>query len=267
MCRWWSKRAWATTGKRRINAPFHDHFSNAAVGYAQSRPTYPEALFRHLADLAPARERAWDCATGSGQAALGLARHFDRVEATDASAQQIAHATPMANVAYSVQPAESTTFGAASFDAVCVAQALHWFDVERFYAEVKRLLRPRGVVLVVGYGWMEISPELDPELERAVIEPLRPYWPSQNRLLWNGYRDLPFPFERVEFPGMAIETRWTLAQLVGYIGTWTATRRLLETQPGFLEVAHETLARAWGPAQVRVVNSPLTITCGRHSGA
>lgn len=246
---------------------FHDHFSTAAGGYALSRPTYPEALFRHLAELAPGRESAWDCATGNGQAAHGLARYFGCVEATDASAEQIAHAAPLANVSYSVQPAESTAFPAASFDALCVAQALHWFDVERFYAEAKRVLKPRAVVLVVGYGWMEISPDIDGALKRAVIDPLGPFWPQQNRLLWNEYRDLPFPFERIEFPAMAIEARWTLAQLVAYIGTWTATRRLLEAKPDFLEGVHAALAAAWGPPEVRVVRSPLTITCGRHAGS
>ncbi len=231
-----------------------------------SRPTYPDALFRRLAELAPARESAWDCATGNGQAAHGLARYFDSVEATDASAEQIAHAAPLANVNYSVKPAESTGFPAASFDAVCVAQALHWFEVERFYGEVKRVLKPRGLVLVTGYGWMEISPGIDAVLKRAVIEPLHPFWPAQNRLLWNGYRDLPFPFERIEFPAMAIEARWTLAQLVGYIGTWTAARRLSEAKPDFIGGVHDALAAAWGSPEVRVVRSPLTITCGRHAG-
>src|SRR5690349_22780054 len=144
-------RAWATTGRRRISATFLDHFSEKSAGYARSRPTYPEELFRLLAEHAPGRDRAWDCATGNVQAALGPARHFRHVEATDASAEQIANAIAAPGVTYSVQPAEKTTFADASFDAVCVAQAVHWFDADRFNAEARRVLKPGGVILVTAY--------------------------------------------------------------------------------------------------------------------
>lgn len=242
---------------------FHDHFSEASGQYASARPTYPDALFAHLAKLAPARDRAWDCATGNGQAALGLARHFARVEATDASARQIANATPAPNVTYSVQPAEATSFAPASFDAVCVAQALHWFDFDRFYAEVRRVARPGGLLLVTAYGWSTVSPEFDPVLGRAVLEPIKPHWPPQNQLIMDGYRDVPFPFERVEFPKIAIEVRWTLGQYLAYIATWTATRRHLEADPGFLERARPELAAAWGGETERLVTMPLLVLCGR----
>ena len=121
---------------------FADHFSEKSDLYAAARPTYPGILFRSIAGQSPGRERAWDCATGNGQAAVGLARHFAHVEATDASAEQIANAIAAPNVRYSVQPAESTSFAAASFDAITVAQARHWFDLDRFHAEVRRVLRP-----------------------------------------------------------------------------------------------------------------------------
>lgn len=65
---------------------FKDHFLETAAGYVRFRPRYPEALFDYLAGEAPGRERAWDCATGSGQAAIGLARHFEQGIATDAGA-------------------------------------------------------------------------------------------------------------------------------------------------------------------------------------
>ncbi len=219
-----------------------------------------------MAALAPARDAAWDCATGNGQAARGLARHFARVEATDASAQQVAHAEPAPHVAYSVQPAEGTSFPPATFDAVCVAQALHWFEVDRFYAEVKRVLKPGGLLLVVGYGWSTFTPRFEREFMREVIEPVRPYWPAQNKLLWDGYRDLPFPFEPVAFPKMVIEADWTLAQVMDYVGTWTATRRLAEGDPGFLARAQARLASAWGEEERQHVTFPLHIQCGRHLG-
>jgi SAM-dependent methyltransferase len=243
---------------------FADHFSEKSAGYARSRPTYPEALFRVLAEKAPDRDRAWDCATGNGQAAIGLARHFRRVEATDASAEQITNAMPAPRVRYSVQPAEQTDFAAASFDAVCVAQALHWFDFDRFNAEVHRVLKPRGVILVTAYGWSHVSPDFDRELGELVLEPIRPLWPKQNAHIFSGYRDVPFPYERIEFPPMEIEVEWTLDQYLAYIGTWTATRRMLEKDPAFLVRAGLKLAGHWGAQGERRVTMPLHIQCGRR---
>jgi len=242
---------------------FADHFSEKSAGYARSRPTYPDELFAFLARHAPARDRAWDCATGNGQAAMGLARHFRQVEATDASAEQISNAIPARGVSYSVQPAERTGFADASFDAVSVAQALHWFDFDRFNAEVRRVLKPRGVILVTSYGWSHVSPEFDRELTRVVLDPIHPYWPPQNAHVFAGYRDVPFPYERIEVPPMRIELRWSLAQLIAYIGTWSATRRLLPSDPRLLERAASELAPAWGAATERTVTMPLLILCGR----
>jgi ubiquinone/menaquinone biosynthesis C-methylase UbiE len=243
---------------------FADHFSEKSAGYASSRPTYPDELFRALAEKSPGRETVWDCATGNGQAAIGLARHFRHVEATDASAEQVANAKPCAGVAYSVQPAERTHFPDASFDAVNVAQALHWFDFERFNVEVARVLRPGGVILATSYGWSHVSPEFDRELKRIVLDPIHPLWPPQNSHIFNGYRDIPFPYERIDFPPVRIELRWTLAQLLAYIGTWTATRRKLQDDPAFLDRAVAHLARAWGSEDERLVTMPLHVQCGRR---
>ena len=215
--------------------------------------------------MAPGRERAWDCATGSGQAALGLARHFAQVEGTDASAQQVANAAAAPNVTYSVQPAEATSFAPASFDAVCVAQAVHWFDIERFYSEVRRVLKPRGVLLLTAYGWSGVTPEVDRVVKREVLVPIENDWPPQNQLIIDGYRDLPFPFERIDFPAMEIQVQWTLDQYADYIGTWSATRRLLEREPGFLDAVRAALARAWPGKEARVVTMPLVVLCGRHA--
>jgi SAM-dependent methyltransferase len=246
-------------------AAFIDHFSKHSGVYAQSRPTYPDAIFRQLAELAPGRALAWDCATGSGQAAIGLARHFERVEATDASAQQIGNAIATPGVTFSVQPAEATSFAASTFDAICVAQALHWFDAERFYAEAKRVLRPRGLLLVVGYDWSRFEPAIEREFDRAVLAALKPHWPRQNKLLWDGYKDLPFPFAAVDFHAPDIELDWTLDQLLGYVASWSATRTLLESQPAFLQQAGAALAPLWGEGSRRVT-MPLHVKCGRHDG-
>jgi ubiquinone/menaquinone biosynthesis C-methylase UbiE len=244
---------------------FVDHFSAASALYARARPTYPDELFAFLASQAPGREAAWDCATGNGQAALGLARHFARVEATDASAQQVAHARPAPNVRYSVQPGEATSFADASFDAVCVAEALHWLEVDRFYAEARRVLRDRGVVAIVGYSRQSIGAAFDADFHRVVIAPVKPHWPKQIGHLWSRYRDLAFPFEPIPAPAFEIRMRWTLPQLMDYVGTWSGTRRLMAIDGGFLERARAELAPSWGGEAVREVVFPLTVSCGRST--
>ena len=245
--------------------PFTDLFSEKSATYAQARPTYPDALFRFIAGECPARGRAWDCATGNGQAAIGLARHFGAVEATDASEQQVAHAMAAPNVRYSVQPAERTDFPAASFDAVCVAQALHWFDLDRFYAEVRRVLKPGGVIAAWGYGWTKVSPQVDQALETRMLARIKPYWPEQNALIIAGYRTIAFPFEPIAAPAFRIEVRWTLAQLLAYTETWTATRRYVaEHGRGMVDETAEALREAWGGEEARVVTMDLAMRIGRH---
>ena len=236
-----------------------------SAAYARARPLYPDELFAFLADQAPARELAWDCATGNGQAAVGLARHFRRVEATDASAEQVAHAHAAANVRYSVQPAEATTFADASFDAVCVAEALHWLEADRFYDEARRVLRERGVIAIVGYSRQRIDEAFDAEFHRVVITAVKPHFPRQIGQLWGRYRDLAFPFEPVPAPAFEMRMRWALPQLMDYVGTWSGTRALMAIDPAFLERATAELAKSWGSSEARDVAFPLTVNCGRKS--
>lgn len=243
---------------------FIDHFSEGSDLYAKARPTYPDALFAFIAREAPTRDRAWDCATGSGQAAFGLARHFKSVDATDASIQQLGNAMATPGVHYSVQPAERTDFPDAAFDAVCVAQALHWFDLERFYPEAKRVMKPGAVFAACGYARHRVTPEIDRAFEEHFLAPLKPHWPAQSAKLWAGYRDEAFPFEPIEAPAFAIEMPWTLAQLIDYAGTWSATRRYLSEAPDFLERARAAIEPAWGHGERRVVTMPLSLRCGRH---
>ena len=244
---------------------FIDHFSEKSDLYARARPNYPDALFAFIAGESRARHRAWDCATGSGQAAFGLARHFANVEATDASAEQVGNSIATPCVRYSVQPAERTNFPEATFDAVCVAQALHWFDLERFYPEVKRVLKPGGVFAAWGYARHHVTPDVDRAFEEHFLAPLKPYWAAQNAKLWAGYRDEAFPFEPIEVPALAIEVAWTLSQLIDYAGTWSATRRFIaEAAPDFLKIARAAIEPAWGAGESRVVTMRLSIRCGRH---
>ncbi len=210
---------------------FKDHFSSASDRYAAYRPAYPAALFDWLAGLSPrtgtsaAHGTAWDCATGNGQAALGLAAHFRRVVATDASAEQIRHASPHPAIDYRVAPAEASGLPDHSVDLVSVAQAAHWFDLPRFYAEVARVLKPGGVVALWGYGRLVLPAAMDAPFQRFYAETVGPYWPPERTLIDDAYRSLDFPFAEIRAPAFAIEVVWTLPRLMDYLSTWSAVKR------------------------------------------
>lgn len=211
------------------HSDFRDHFSQQAASYAAFRPGYPDTLFEWLASITAANECAWDCATGNGQAAVSLARYFSRVIATDASATQIAAATPVNNVEYRVATAEASGLNDACADLVSVAQALHWFDHGAFYREIRRVTKPGGIVAAWSYGVIDVEhPLANPLVQQFYHETVGPYWPPERRHVENHYRDIPFPFEKIEAPSLAMEARWPLAALCGYLRSWSATQRFLE---------------------------------------
>lgn len=243
---------------------FADHFSSVAAEYARFRPHYPAALLRYVADLAPGRTLAWDCATGNGQAAVGLAEFFDRVVATDASANQVAHAIPHPKVEYLVARAEASGLPSASVDLVTVAQALHWFDLDAFYAEVRRALRPGGALAVWCYGRFEAdNPRVAAALERFYHETVGPYWPAERRLVEEGYRTLPFPLAEIAPPAFGMTVKLPLAGLAGHLGTWSAVERFREStgRDPLPELLHEFAAAE--PAGSYRVRWPIALRVGR----
>lgn len=244
---------------------FRDHFSRQANLYSIYRPSYPPELFDYLAALPPARRRAWDCATGSGQAAVALSAYFDEIIATDASPQQIAHAAQAENVRYEVTPASMSGIDEQTVDLVTVAQALHWFDVDAFYGEAKRVLRSDGAIAVWGYG----DPVMDdPRIDQVVRDfnrgTIERYWTGNRNLLLHGYRTLPFPFREIKPPEFRLEKRWTLDELIGYFRTWSATNRFIADR-GHDPVpdVRSDLTEFWGPAETkRLVLWPLFLRVG-----
>lgn len=253
--------------KNMTVTPTENTFSQASDAYQQARPRYPDALYDWMLQHVPARQQAWDCATGNGQAAADLARYFSMVQATDISAEQVSHGLQRNNIMYSAQPAEQTGFAAASFDLISVAQALHWFDYSRFWTEVKRVARPDALFCGWGYGWFNC----DAELQQVFVQPFRavlaPYWAANNQILWNGYpdADVAFPFERIAAPEFTIEVNWTIEQLLAYLQTWSACKRALQDS-----TAAQTLNRLISGAQDKFshyaampIQMPLSVIAGR----
>jgi len=244
---------------------FADHFSRHAGAYGEFRPSYPDALGAFLAASAPSRGLVWDCATGSGQAAQMLARHFDRVVATDASAEQIREANPHERIEYGVAPAHASGLADRSCDAVTVAQAAHWFDLPAFYAESSRVLKPGGIIALWCYVLAQTGrPDVDEAIRRFQYERLGRHWPPGRELVDARYQSLPFPFTAVPAPEFVMTVTWTRADLLGYIGTWSAVARCREVEGVDPMVAFaEALTQQWPDAATpALIRWPLYMRIG-----
>jgi SAM-dependent methyltransferase len=243
---------------------FKDHFSGHAASYAQARPSYPDALFAWLASRCPRRAVAWDAGCGNGQASVALAQHFDAVYATDPSEQQIAAARPHPRVRYGVEAAEACSLPDAHADLVTVAQALHWFDADRFHAQAARVLRAEGLFAAWTYERCTVKPAVDAVFERLYTDTLAAWWPPERRHVEAGYRTLPFPYDEVAAPHFELRCDWTLAQYLAYLRSWSACQRKLAAEgvDAVLDLAVH-FASAWGdPQTVHPVRWKLTLRAG-----
>ena len=244
-----------------------DHFSAVARAYASRRPGYPDELFAYLSRLCRERELAWDCGTGSGQASVPLARWFRRVIASDLSSAMLALAPQHSTLHYVAATAQRGPLRAGTVDLVTVAQALHWFDVEPFYREVDRVLVAGGVLAVWSYGNQIVDdPSIDQVLATFYWETVGPFWAPERRHVESGYRTLPFPYPELNPPAFAMERHWTLDELLGYIGTWSATQHCREnTGSDPIPALRRELKPLWGDAaSTRLIRWPLSVRVGRR---
>lgn len=248
-----------------MDVTFKDLFSAKAGEYARFRPRYPADLYAWVAAQPRERRLAVDVGTGNGQAAVELARHFERVVGVDPSAEQLANATPAANVTYRVGGAEATGVEpGSSADLLTAAQAFHWFKQEAFFAEVRRVVRPGGCLAVWCYGLTAISREVDAAVHELYEDRLGPYWEPERRLVEQGYRLERFPFEEIAAPSFEMRLDWTIEQLIGYLGTWSPLKRYREARGA--DALAESLPRlraAWGEAETRAVTWPISVRAFR----
>ncbi|MCP3870617.1 MAG: class I SAM-dependent methyltransferase [Gammaproteobacteria bacterium] len=240
---------------------FKDHFSNGSADYDRYRPSYPPPLYRYLATLCADHESAWDCATGTGQSALLLAEYFSEVAATDASSKQVSKAKKHPGVRYFVASAEASSLPDQSLDLITVAQALHWFDLPRFTDEVKRVLKPEGVLAAWSYNLLNVTPAIDEVIETLYHHTLGSFWPAERKAVEQGYRAMQFPLREIEPPDFHMSKQWDLPHLIGYLSTWSAVKAYRKAQGADpLDGLEEQLSSAWGEdANTRQVTWPLTV--------
>jgi hypothetical protein len=250
---------------QELAVDFKDHFSSHATEYCRYRPDYPEELYAFLLTHVSQFECAWDAATGNGQVAHTLSRYFKKIFANDASERQIQNALRAENIEYAVCRAEDTPLPDRSVDLVCVAQALHWFDHEGFYEEVRRVSRADAVIAAWAYGFLSIDPDIDLMIGGFNREIIARYWPEERAFVDARYETIPFPFRRFITPQFHITKELSLEGLLGYISTWSGVRNFMK-QKGFnpLRELFPRLEGAWGnPCKMRRVQWPIYLLAGR----
>jgi len=245
-------------------ADFKDYFSTQSDTYSRYRPEYPEQLYSFLAGLCPERALAWDCATGNGQAARGLSGYFKNIVATDASGDQIAKAKGAKNIHFRVADASGSGLEGRSVDLVSVAQALHWFELDKFYGEVKRVLKPDGILAVWCYGLMTVNEQVDQIYLDYYHNELDGYWPIERDHIENGYSKINFPYQKINCPDFQIKANWTLENFIGYLRSWSATQRYIDDKGHDpLKTCIAKLQKVWQKEATKQISWPLTVFAGR----
>lgn len=246
-----------------------DYFSTQSAAYKSFRPLYPDKLFEYLCSHLNPSSVVWDCATGNGQAALALKNRVSTVVASDQSAAQLGNAPRRAGVYYLKAFAEDMPLRDQSIDLITVAQALHWFDFDRFYAEVLRVLKPNGLIAVWTYSFLSVSPQLGAAID-AVIKSfyhdvVGPFWPPERRMVDEQYRSIAFPFDEEQTPNFSIDVEWDLNATLGYMGSWSAVQQYIKAeQHDPIPQLTEQLRSVWGdPALRRQLNWSLGLRVGR----
>jgi ubiquinone/menaquinone biosynthesis C-methylase UbiE len=248
-----------------MKSSFKDYFSKQSDVYLKARPTYPDELFSFLAAVSPAKELAWDGATGNGQAASSLVDFFGRVIASDASEQQIANAIPHPRIVYKVALAEDSDLEDETVDLVTVASGIHWLQRSRFYEEVSRVLKPNGVIGVWAYTQPRIAPDIDVVIRKLASGILEEHWPREVQLLWNEYRDLHFPFHEIDAPRFHCIAQWDLSEMKNHLASWSGSQRYADiTGRNPVDFIDKELSNLWGSeSDKRTITWPVCMRIGK----
>ncbi|MFC2134171.1 class I SAM-dependent methyltransferase [Bacteroidota bacterium] len=249
-----------------VKEKFKDEFSKQAELYSKFRPRYPKELFKYLSSLVQSNDLVWDCASGSGQAAVGIAPYFKKVIASDASAKQIENAISNEKISYKIFPAEKPDLETDSVDLITIAQALHWLKIHRFFTESKRVLKPDGIIAVWFYQLPVISPSIDKVIRKLYNKILGNYWRPERQMIDSGYSGIPFPFQKLYSPKFEMKSRWSYRDLMGYLSTWSAVQRYkTDKRKNPLKLIDKELAKQFRNVENFIeVDWPLTLWIGKN---
>lgn len=241
-----------------------DNFSDNSAAYLQYRPSYPDQIFTYLKSVQPHGKTAWDCGTGNGQIAQKLTGLYSKVHATDISKAQTDCAVENPDIFYSVQPAEKTNFPDHFFDLIIVGQAVHWFDFESFYAEVNRTAKENALIIIVGYGRLRVSEEVDRVIDHFYQEIIGSYWDKERKYIDENYLTIPFPFEELKSPDFYNTYHWSFDHLKGYLETWSAVKHYTRDKGvNPLSLIEKDLKEAWGTLEKRKITFPVLLRAGK----
>lgn len=240
-------------------------FDKGGSGYAQFGPEYPAELAEYLVRLAPSRTCAVDVGCGTGQLTQLLAGRFERVLGFDPSADQIGNALPATGVTYGVAPAEALPLPDRSVDLITAAQAAHWFDLPAFWAEAQRVVAPDGIVALISYGVLQLGDvALNDRFRQFYYDEIGPFWPPERKMVDDGYRGIDMPLDELPQPELSISLNWDMKAFLGYLSTWSATRRASEAgQDHLLHAFAVDLNQMWGSGRTVQITWPLNMRIGR----
>jgi hypothetical protein len=240
-----------------------DYFSGHSKIYAAFRPSYPQAVYDFILRYVPGKITAWDCATGNGQVAKVLSEYFKKVDATDISQQQLDRAYQADNIYYATSAAEKTSFTDNQFDLITVGQALHWFDVDAFYKEAKRVGKNKSILAIWGYSLCSVDEDIDKIFLDFYRNIVGPYWDNARKLVEEEYKNMPFPFEQITTPKFEINVSWTRNEFVGYLTSWSATQKYIKTNKiNPVDAIAEQLKKYWRVDETKTVRFPVFVKLG-----
>ncbi|KDP26233.1 hypothetical protein JCGZ_22479 [Jatropha curcas] len=255
-------------------------FIKQAKQYAEARPSYPKELFQFIASKTPIKDLAWDVGTGSGQAVHSLAEIFKNVIATDTSSKQLEFAPKLPNVRYQQTPPtipmeefEQYISIESSVDLVTIAQAMHWFDLPKFYHQVKWVLKkPHGVIAAWCYTVPEVNDSIDSVFKPFYAIDSEPYWEAGRKWVDDKYQNIYFPFEPVEGSDdtgpvkFVIERVMRLDDFFTYLRSWSAYQTAKEKGVDLLRNdVIEKFKNAWNEdgSDEKVVKFPVYLRIGK----
>jgi len=236
-------------------------FADIGQNYATYRPSYPDELGEALTKLCKNKQLALDVGCGTGQLTAILSQYFDQVIGTDINSDQLKHAHKAENITYLHEGAEETSLENGSVDLIVVAQAAHWFDLKAFYKEVERISTDDGIIALVSYGVPYIESATSSVFQQGYWQLIHQYWPEERKHVEEGYLNLDFPFEEIDFPELFIHREMNYDTFIGYMKTWSAYKTAQQSGDlNSFKTFFGQLEQAWEDRQtIKTITWPISV--------